>query len=73
MDKVKVFKEYGLKDNDLDIIRNADCDRKDAYNATVDKITEIAFATDKKGSKGTKKQRKENHMEVDNSTVTNFE
>lgn len=55
MDKVKVFKEYGLKDNDLDIIRNADCDRKDAYNATVDKITEIAFATDKKGSKGNKK------------------
>lgn len=51
MDKVKVFKEYGLKDNDLDIIRNADCDRKDAYNATVDKITEIAFASDKKGTK----------------------
>ena len=55
MDKVKVFKEYGLEDNDLDVIRNADCDRKDAYNATVDKITEIAFASDKKGSKGNKK------------------
>jgi hypothetical protein len=51
MDKVKVFKEYGLEDNDLDIIRNANCDKKDVYNATVDKITEIAFDSDKKGNK----------------------
>lgn len=51
MDKVKVFKEFGLEDDDLDIIRNANCDKKDAYNATVDKITEIAFSSDKKGNK----------------------
>lgn len=56
MDKVRFFKEYGLKDVDLDNIRNADTYDKDDCNTTLlNKITEIAFASDKKGSKGTKK------------------
>lgn len=50
MDKVKSFKEYGLEDDDFDSIRNGSC-FKDVYNATVDKITEIAFSSDKKGNK----------------------
>ena len=50
MDKVKSFKEYGLDDGDFDNIRNGNC-FKDVYNATVDKITEIAFDSDKKGNK----------------------
>ena len=55
MDNVKSFKEeYGLEDDDFDKIRNA-YSNKDAYNTIVDKITEIAFASDKKGSKGNKK------------------
>lgn len=51
MDKVKFFKEeYGLEDDDFDKIRNA-YSNKDAYNAIVDKITEVAFDSDKKGNK----------------------
>lgn len=50
MDKVKSFKEYGLKDNDLDSIRNANS-VKNAYFAAVNKITEVAFSSDKKGNK----------------------
>jgi len=50
MNKVKYFKEYGLEDDDFDKIHNANC-YKDAWDATVDKITEIAFSSDKKGNK----------------------
>lgn len=50
MDKVKVFKEYGLEDDDFDKIHNANC-YEDAWDATIDKITEIAFDSDKKGNK----------------------
>ena len=50
MNKVKCFKEYGLEDDDFDSIRNGNC-FKDICNDTVDKITEIAFDSDKKGNK----------------------
>lgn len=50
MDKVRFFKDYGLEDADLAKIRNANCD-KDACFAAVLKMTDIAFASDKKGNK----------------------
>ena len=50
MDKVRFFKDYGLEQADLDKIRNANCDKDACFDAVL-KMTEIAFASDKKGNK----------------------
>ena len=51
MDKVKFFKDYVLDDDDIDKIRNANIPEGACNSILLNKITEAAFSSDKKGNK----------------------